>query len=115
VTINASGIEDIPRRHGGTMRREDVLERLRVHREELRTRFAVGSIALFGSYARDEAGPDSDVNLLVEFERTPTFLGYMELVDFLEQLFGARVDLATPNKLKPRARPYVERELIRVA
>jgi predicted nucleotidyltransferase len=55
------------------------------------------------------------VDLLVEFERTPTFLGYMELVDFLEQLSGTRVDLATPNKLKPRTGPCVERDLIRVA
>jgi hypothetical protein len=97
------------------MRRDDVLERLSLRRDELRTRFGVGSIALFGSYARDEARPESDVDLLVEFERTPTFLSYMELIEFLEQLFGTRVDIATPNKLKPRARPYVERELIRVA
>ena len=97
------------------MRRDDVLERLNLHREELRTRYGVGSIALFGSYARDEARPDSDVDLLVEFERPPTFLSYMHLIDYLEQLLGTRVDLATPKKLKPRARPYVERELIRVA
>jgi predicted nucleotidyltransferase len=97
------------------MRRDDVLERLNLHREELRTRYGVESIALFGSYARDEARPDSDVDLLVEFNRPPTFLSYMDLIDYLEQLFGARVDLATPKKLKPRVRPYVERELIRVA
>jgi predicted nucleotidyltransferase len=97
------------------MRRDDVLERLNLHREELRTRYDVGSIALFGSYARDEARPDSDVDLLVEFERLPTFLSYMDLIDYLERLLGTRVDLATPQKLKPRARPYVERELIRVA
>ena len=70
------------------MRRDDVLERLNLHREELRTRFGVGSIALFGSYARDEARPDSDVDLLVEFERPPTFLSYMDLIDYLEQLLG---------------------------
>ena len=72
-------------------------------------------VILFGSAARGEMGPDSDVDLLVEFERPPTFLGYMDLIDHLEQLFGTRVGLATHNKLKPRARPYVERELIRVA
>jgi predicted nucleotidyltransferase len=96
------------------MRRDDVLERLNL-REDLRTRFGVAAIALFGSYAREEARPDSDVDLLVEFGRRPTFLGYMDLFGHLEQLFGTRVDLATPNKLKPRVRPYVERDLIRVA
>ncbi len=55
------------------------------------------------------------MDLLVEFERPPSVLSYMDLIECLEQLFGTRVDLATPNKLRRRARPYVERELIRVA
>jgi uncharacterized protein len=97
------------------MRRDDVLRLLGEHRDELRTRFGVGAIALFGSYARDEARPDSDVDVLVEFEGPVTFLSYMGLVEYLEALLGTRVDVATPGKLKPRVRPYVERELIRVA
>jgi uncharacterized protein len=95
--------------------RRDVLNLLHENREELRTRFGVGSIALFGSYARDEARPDSDVDLLVEFEGPVTFLGFMALIDFLETLVGTRVDVATADELKPRMRPYVEKELIRVA
>ena len=97
------------------MDRQSVLSLLGEHREEMRTRFGVGLIALFGSYARDEARPDSDVDLLVEFETRPTFLGYMGLIEYLEDLFGTRVDIATKAKLKPRIRPSVEEELIRVA
>lgn len=97
------------------MRRDEVLSLLRDHQDELRERFGVSSIALFGSHARDEARPDSDVDLLVEFEGTVTFLGYMDLIDHLEQLFGTRVDVATATELKPRVRPYVEKDLIRVA
>ena len=97
------------------MRRQEVLDLLREHREELRERFGVSSLALFGSHARDEARPDSDVDLLVEFERPVNFLGYMGLIQHLEELFGTRVDLASAAELRPRIGPYVERELIRVA
>lgn len=97
------------------MRRSDVLDLLGTHLPEIRERFGVRSLALFGSYARDEAGPESDVDLLVEFEGPATFLGYMDLIEYLEALMGTRVDLASPSRLKPRIRPYVERELIHVA
>lgn len=97
------------------MPKDQVLNLLREHADELRARFGVSSIALFGSHARDEAGPDSDVDLLVDFEGEVTFGGYMGLIDYLEELFGVGVDLVTVGSLKPRVRPYVERDLIHVA
>lgn len=97
------------------MPKDQVLTLLREHAEELRARFGVCSIALFGSHARDEAGPDSDVDLLVDFDRIPSWAEFNELVDLLEVLLGTRVDLVSPSKLKSRMRPYVEAELIRVA
>ena len=72
------------------------------------------SLAVFGSVARGEAGPDSDVDILVEFEGRATFDRYMGLKFFLEDLLGRRVDLVTRKALKPRMRPYVEREAIYV-
>ena len=65
--------------------------------------------------ARDEARPDSDVDPLVEFERVPSWTLFNDLIDYLEALLGTRVDLVVPAKLKPRMRPSVEREMIRVA
>lgn len=96
------------------MPKDEVLNLLRAHAEELRTRFGVSSIALFGSHARDEAGPDSDVDLLVDFDRVPSWTEFNQLVDLLEALLGTRVDLVSPSNLKPRMRPYVEEDLIRV-
>jgi len=61
--------------------RNEVVERLREHQVEIQQRFGVRSLGLFGSYARDEARPDSDVDLLVEFEVPITFLGYMGLIE----------------------------------
>lgn len=97
------------------MKRDEVVERLRARSEEIGSRFGVRRLELFGSHARDEAGPDSDVDLLVEFAEAPTFDGYMGLAEYLEALLGARVDLVTAGGLKPRIRPYVEPDLIRVA
>jgi hypothetical protein len=90
-----------------------VLDRLRANRESF-ARFGVKSLSLFGSTARDEAGPDSDVDVLVEFEGRVSFDGYMGLKHFLEDLLGTSVDVVTPSGLKPRIRPQVERDTIRV-
>jgi len=74
----------------------------------------VRSLALFGSTARDEAGPLSDVDILVEFAGPATFDGYMELKLRLEDLLGCRIDLVTRQALRPAMRPYVESEAVYV-
>ena len=94
--------------------REELLQRLHEHKDEIRRRFGVKSLAVFGSVARGEAGPESDVDILVEFEGRATFDRYMGLKFFLEDLLGTRVDLVTRRALKPRMRPYVEREAVYV-
>ena len=96
------------------MRREEALAILRGHLGDL-TRFGVKSLALFGSVARDEARPDSDLDLLVEFEGTATFDRYMGLKLYLEDLLGSGVDLVMRKALRPRMVPSVEREAVRVA
>jgi uncharacterized protein len=96
------------------MRREEVLTTLKAHRDDL-VRFGVKSLRLFGSSARDEMRPESDVDLLVSFESAPTFAGYMQLRIFLEDLLGRSVDLVTETGLRSRVRPYVEKDAIRVA
>ena len=96
------------------MRQKEVVQTLAEHRQELK-RLGVRSLMLFGSVARGEARPESDIDLLVEFEKPATFDRYMELKFFLEELLGRPVDLVTPRALKPRLRRRVEREAVRVA
>lgn len=97
------------------MNRDSVLKKLHEHRAEMATRFGARRIGLFGSAARDELGPDSDVDVLVEFDPRPTLDRYCDLQDYLEQLIGRRVDLVTRRGLKPRAWQTVCRDLIDVA
>ena len=96
------------------MNRDTILGQLRDHRAEIRERFSVERLGLFGSAARDELAEDSDVDVLVAFRGSPSYSAYLGLKRYLEQLVGRRVDLVTETGLKPRARPSVERDLIRV-
>jgi predicted nucleotidyltransferase len=97
------------------MRRVHAIEALRGYLPALRRDFGVRRIALFGSTARDEAREDSDLDILVEFDVVPTLDDFVGLKFFLEDHLGHRVDLVTPDALKPRMRPNVEREALDVA
>ena len=87
---------------------------LREQQAELK-RLGVLRLALFGSAAREEAGEDSDLDFLVEFDGPATFNCYMDLKFLLEDLFGRRVDLVTRQALRAELRPTVEKEAINVA
>lgn len=96
------------------MKRADVLRVLAEHRDEL-AMMGVESLAVFGSVARDEAGPDSDVDLLVQIKRPMGAFEFIGIQQHLEQLLGCPVDLVTPESLKPRLRDRVLGEAIPVA
>ncbi len=96
------------------MPRDEILKALHDHRTNIDA-FGVKSLALFGSAARDEMRSDSDVDVLVEFDPPPTFVRFMDLKFYLEDLLGCRVDLGTPDTLKPRIRAQVQGEALRVA
>lgn len=97
------------------MSRDEILHILRQHWQEIQTRFGVERLALFGSTARGEARPDSDVDLLVRFRVTPGYDGYFALRCYLEELLGRRVDLVMEGALHQRVRPVVEQEAQDVA
>ncbi len=69
---------------------------------------------MFGYAAHDELQQDNDIDVLVEFEGTTTFDGYMELKSYLEKLLGRNVDLVTNDAVKPRLRSLIEQEAIHV-
>lgn len=96
------------------MQREEVLRILGQNQQVLKD-FGVKSLAIFGSVARDEATPDSDVDILVEFDVPVTFDLYMDVKFYLEDRLGTRVDLVSGLMLKPLIRSTVEQEAIYVA
>ena len=96
------------------MRKEDVLKLLAQHKPELAHRFGITDLALFGSTVRNEARPDSDIDVLVSFDGPATSKRYFGVQFYLEDLLGSPVDLVTDKALRPQLKPYIEKEMVRV-
>ncbi len=96
------------------MTSREALRRLDRHREKLRT-FSVRHIAVFGSTARDQATLHSDVDVLVEFdpEARVGLFTFVRLLDYLSDVMGTRIDLATPGALRPEMREQILAEAVR--
>lgn len=88
------------------MKREHVIRKLADDHDRLKA-MGVRSLALFGSVARDEARPDSDVDLLIEVEPPMGLMGLVRIQHHLEELLGARVDLVTREGLHPALRQRI--------
>jgi predicted nucleotidyltransferase len=96
------------------MGREQVLQTLRRHENELH-RFGVAHLFLFGSAAREETHPGSDIDLFFDTE-DPRF-SLIELVDVqdaIRRILGHRTDVMTRDSLHPALRPRIEAEALRV-
>ncbi|MDQ3399097.1 MAG: nucleotidyltransferase family protein [Deinococcota bacterium] len=96
------------------MQRNEVLDILARHRPKL-SAMGVASLALFGSVARNEAEGDSDVDLLVSFDRPVGFFHFLEVKDYLETVLKTRVDLVTEDALKKQLRERILAEAVRAA
>lgn len=90
---------------------ESVLRQITAIRRELSDRFTVVRIGVFGSCARGDERPDSDVDVIVELAE-PTFDHYMDLKFRLEEVLGRPVDLVMSDALKPRLKPIIEQEVV---
>ena len=96
------------------MTRDDILATLREASPELRREFGVRRLALFGSFARGEAGPDSDVDILVDFD--PSLgLRFVDLADRLEMLVGRRADVVSFRAVPRQQLVELAEELVDVA
>lgn len=99
-------------RHSPTLAR--VRHVLRTHLPELREQYSVKSLGIFGSYVRGEQRKRSDLDVLIEFERTPTLLEFVHLKRYLSDLTGVPVDLVLKKTLKPHIGRYILAEVIPV-
>jgi predicted nucleotidyltransferase len=81
--------------------KEEILALLKEELPNLRREYGVDTLAVFGSYARDEQREDSDVDMLVTFVETVDFFEFMRLEFHLTDLLATKVDLVTPDALRP--------------
>lgn len=90
------------------------LRTLRQHLPELAEKYHVRSLEVFGSYVRNEQTPESDLDVLVTFERAPGLFEFIELRDRLSDVLGVKVDLVMKKALKPRLEKRILHEAIAV-
>lgn len=96
------------------MHLDEALRILAEHREEI-AGYGVTSLFVFGSVARGEAGPESDVDVLVEFGAPIGLFQFVRLKDYLESVLGRQVDLAMPGALREQMRDRILSEAVRAA
>jgi predicted nucleotidyltransferase len=93
--------------------RKEILKLLSQNKSELEKKFKVSRLALFGSYARGDQRPDSDVDILVDVD--PSIgLEFVDLAERIEQLIELPVELVSRRAVKPRNMKFIEQELIYV-
>ena len=97
------------------MNKQVILTQLTGRIEEIRQRFSVKKLFIFGSVARGEVGDSSDVDVLVAFDQKANFDVFMDLKFYLEELLGMGVDLVTDKALRPQVRRAIEQEKVDVA
>ena len=95
-----------------SMNSAEIINTLRADLPLMKDTYDVEQIGLFGSYARDEANEQSDIDVLVKF-REPRLKSLINLLDFLEQRFNKKIDLVTEGKqLSNRFRSMINAEII---
>ena len=94
------------------MTKETILAFLRAHKEELHQKYGVKSIGLFGSYARDEATSQSDIDIVVDMPSS--FTAFFGLQSYLEKHLQKNVDLGMENRLRSFIKESIKQEVIYV-
>lgn len=89
-----------------------IVKMLRLHDADVRERFKITEIGVFGSYVRGEQREDSDIDLLVEFEKGyKTFDNYMELKFFLEEILTSKIDLVIKTAIRDEIKQNILSEV----
>jgi len=93
---------------------EKLKDTLAEHKQELRDKFKVEEIGLFGSYVRKEQKKKSDLDVLVSFSETIDLFRFVELENYLSDILGVKVDLVMKDSLKPRLKDRILNEAVYV-
>ena len=93
---------------------QEIITFLKEHKTEIQEKFGATRIGLAGSYARDEATEESDIDIVVELQSANKFRSFFYLLYYLQDAFGKRVDLVTESSLKPIVRKAILKDILYV-
>ncbi len=97
-----------------SMEFETIQKIINAHKKELKEKYNVKTLGIFGSYAKGKAGESSDLDILVEFEEPIGLFKFLELEEYLSKLTGLKVDLVSKKALKPNIGKYILNEVITI-
>lgn len=96
---------------GALMKKNEIIDFLRSHKEEMRRRFGVKKIGLFGSYVRGNANEDSDIDIAVEMENRRIFRNFFALEQYLQDHLRKNVDIGIESAIKPAVKKQIMSEI----
>ncbi len=94
--------------------KEEILKILKDEFPYLKEEYGVKKIGVFGSYSRAEQDIESDVDILIQFEKPIGFFKFIAIEDYLSERLKAKVELVTEDALKPIIKPYVMEDVVYV-
>lgn len=90
----------------------EILLKLKSEKSSLREKYKVTSLGVFGSYARNEEKPDSDIDILVEFEEVPGMKEFFGAEEYLENLLSRKIDLVRKEAIRPELKEKIMAEVV---
>lgn len=96
------------------MNKDEITDFLAAHKAELESHFDVKRIGLFGSYARGEAGEESDIDIAVAFKKENIADSYFGVLHYLEDHLHHKIDLGLESSIRPEIRDQIMKEMIYV-
>ncbi len=91
---------------------QDIMITLREYKDFLRDKYKVKELKIFGSYLSNTQKEGSDIDIIVEFEETPSFIEFIRLKYELENILDGKVDLLTESSISPYIKPYIKDTLL---
>jgi len=93
---------------------KEIQKILAVHKGEMRERYSLKEIGIFGSFVRGEQKKTSDIDILVEFQEVPDLLRFIELERYLEELLQIKVDLVRKFSVRPELKDLILQDVVEV-
>lgn len=91
---------------------EEIKAALASHKKEIKERFKVKGLGIFGSYVRGENKETSDIDILVEFEEPVSLLGVVKLENYLSELLGIKVDVIPKSDVRVELKERIFKEVV---
>lgn len=91
---------------------DEIKRKLSAHKRELRERYKVKELGIFGSYVRKTQKENSDIDILVTFEKIPGLLKFLELENYLSDFLGIEVDLVRKEAIREELKANILRDAV---